>query len=327
MKQSRNRTAEAAARGGRRQQGFTVVQMVVTLAVAAILLGFSAMGIARVRGSMRLTSASDDLTQYLEKARQDSIRRHAESTGAALPSADRTASITFQSASSYIVTMDFDGDGTVEAGEQRTFTLPDGVEFPAALITNPVKTITFDWRGRPSEEVSTTLSSSYGSKTVSVSESGSIASFDTHQLSGFDLAGMPSPDAVPKSDLGGSGSGDAGEGDGGGDTGNGKDKKNDPPAEEPPPTDPGPGNGNGNGKDKKNDPPPNPTPEPPPPTPAPTVNPTPPPATTPTPKPSPTPTPTPTPTPARSCDTNERPANSGCVCDGGRTVRTNGKCQ
>lgn len=340
MKESRNRSARVKTRRGPREQGFTVIQMVVTLAVAAILLSFSAIGIARVRGSIRLSSASDELTQYMERARQDSMRRHAESDAAPLPSADRKASVTFTSANTYVVTMDFDGDGVVEATEQRTFTLPDGVTFPAALYTPPT-TVTFDWRGRPSSEINTTLSSDYGSKTVAVSESGSIASYDSHELDGFDLAGMPSPEAVPKSDLGG---GDSSEESGDGD---GKDKGND--KNDDPPTggggDTGGGTGNGDDKDKKKDDP-APTPQPTPvstpaPTPAPTPGSTPAPTPDPTPgatpdptpnpgpgaTPRPTPSPSPTPTPARSCSVNERPSDSGCVCDGGRRVRTNGKCQ
>lgn len=342
MKQMRNRTAGATDRRRRPEQGFTVIQMVVTLAVATVLMSFSVMGIARVRGTMRLSSASDELTQYLERARQDSIRRHAEATGGALPSADEMASVTFLSATSYTVRMDFDSDGMIEEDELRTVTLPEDVTLPAALYAGAGTTITFDWRGRPSGELNVALSSDYGSKTVSVSESGSVSAFDTSDVEGFELSAMPSPGDVPKSEFPSAGSEEGSdEGDTGKDkknddpptdtgggttdpgTGNGKDKKNDndpptgptpAPTADPAPTaapTPAPDPGPGDGKDKKNDPPTGPTP-------APTAEPTPstpPPGPTPSATPKATPSATPTPPPA--CKKNEKPADTGCVCSSG----------
>jgi prepilin-type N-terminal cleavage/methylation domain-containing protein len=73
---------------------------------------------------------------------------------------------------------------------------------------------------------------------------------------------------------------------------------------------------------------PTPTPNPtltPTPTPTPTATPTPTPTVTPTPTPTQTPTPTPTP---QICRRNERPADTGCVCQPPMTVnQSNGKCQ
>jgi Tfp pilus assembly protein FimT len=268
-----NRTSEKtlqAARLRSGEAGFSIEQVVITLAVIAIVSGFAVVGLARSRGTLRLTSATDEITGYLEKARADSVRRHATVNPVAppdAPAAAQMASITFDSVSSYIVTMDFDNDGMVEADERRTITLPDGVTFPAESITDPAKTVGFNWRGRPTEVVSMGLSNSYGDKTVSISESGSVAIGDTHELEGFDVSDLEAPKDIPKSEFEGAAGEDSSDGSGSGNgNGNGNGKKNDGDTTGGDTTIPGggttipggdtttgggatttPGNGNGNG--------------------------------------------------------------------------------
>ena len=113
-----------------KQGGFTVVQVLITLALAAVITSLALMAVGSARASMRLTASTRELAGYLEKARSNAIRRNDESK------------VTILSANSYRVKMDFDGDGTAE---ERDITLQDGVTFADGMIGISA---TFDWRGR-----------------------------------------------------------------------------------------------------------------------------------------------------------------------------------
>src|SRR6185369_3907689 len=115
------------------QHGFSMMQLIITLAVVSIVSGLAVLGIASARQRIRLTNSSRLLASYAEKARVDSVRRHPSD-------AAQMSGIEVVNNNTYRVKMDFDGDGIVET---RDVTLDDGVVFasdPIALV--------FDWRGR-----------------------------------------------------------------------------------------------------------------------------------------------------------------------------------
>ncbi|HKP47304.1 MAG TPA: hypothetical protein VJT50_11945 [Pyrinomonadaceae bacterium] len=116
--------------------GFTMIQVVVILALISVVTTFGAIGIVNARAHMRLNSSVREFAAWAEKTRGDSVRRHA--MGA------QRAFITLNDATTYTVSMDFDRNGTMDAAETATHTLDTGVVFTTAT---PV-TITFDWRGR-----------------------------------------------------------------------------------------------------------------------------------------------------------------------------------
>lgn len=131
----------------RGEAGFTMTQMVVAMAIIAIVTGFAVVRIAVARDQMRLVNAARELASYTEKARLDSIRRHGTVGGG-------DASVVINK-TTYQIYMDYDYNGTPE---WRTFTLPDGVEVKSVQVTQangavnnsatlPI-TISFDWRGR-----------------------------------------------------------------------------------------------------------------------------------------------------------------------------------
>lgn len=120
-------------RTGKEQQGFTIIQMVVTIAIVAIVSTFGVLGIKKARAEFRLQNSARVFASYIEKARADSVRRHAA------PGSEASVETFGAATTSYAVTMDF-GTGTVET---RTFQLEPGVDF----YTNSLK-VTFDWRGR-----------------------------------------------------------------------------------------------------------------------------------------------------------------------------------
>lgn len=115
------------------QRGFSMMQLLVTLAVASVVSGLAFMGITSARQRIRLTNSSRLLASYAEKARVDSVRRHPTDPNS-------MAGIEVLDKTTYRVKMDFDGDGTVET---KDITLDDGVIF----ATDPIALV-FDWRGR-----------------------------------------------------------------------------------------------------------------------------------------------------------------------------------
>src|SRR5436309_1940283 len=109
--------------------GFTLVQITITVAIIGIISAFAIIGLSSARASLRLQNSVRQLSAYLEKARLDATKRHANST------------VVFTSASTYDVTMDFSGSGIVST---RTIPFEDGV----TVFSTPLPSVTFNWRGR-----------------------------------------------------------------------------------------------------------------------------------------------------------------------------------
>jgi Tfp pilus assembly protein FimT len=122
--------------GQRREHGFSMIQVILILALISIVTTFGAIGVVKARAQMRLNRSVREFASWAEKARGDSVRRHAMG-------ADR-ASLVLTNDTTYTVSMDFDRNGTIDAGETQTHTLESGVIFTTGTPT----TITFDWRGR-----------------------------------------------------------------------------------------------------------------------------------------------------------------------------------
>jgi type II secretory pathway pseudopilin PulG len=136
------------------QLGFSLIQLLITLAVAAIVSTFAAMGITRARASMRLSNSTRQFAAYVERARADAVRRHGQ------------ASVQLLTTSSYSATMDFGAGGVVTT---QTFPLETNVTFITEL-----KTISFDWRGRIATEISVGFSNEAGTANVNITGSGDV---------------------------------------------------------------------------------------------------------------------------------------------------------
>lgn len=177
------------------QRGFTLTQMVVTVAIIAVVSVFGVLGIRTARAEFRLQNSARLFATYVEKARADAIRRHA--------AAGQESSIeTFGPGNStYAITMDF-GAGTVET---RIFDLENGLTFSTAA-----KKVTFDWRGRITEAWVFQIFSDYLARSlpVDVSGSGDITVGEQHfpdqlippveiaEVTG-DVDSTPTPTATP----------------------------------------------------------------------------------------------------------------------------------
>lgn len=152
----------------KKQAGFSMMQLLITLGVVSIVSGLAFMGIAAAKQRIRLTNSSRLLASYVEKARVDSVRRHP------LNAADM-AGVEVLNGTTYRVKMDFDGNGTVET---RDITLDDGVVF----ATDPIALV-FDWRGRlvdlPLTEIKVSIAMQWGNdpddqRVVDVTRSGDV---------------------------------------------------------------------------------------------------------------------------------------------------------
>jgi type II secretory pathway pseudopilin PulG len=137
--------------------GFTILQIVITVAVIAIFSTFALMTLTSTRASLRLQNSVRQLSGYLEKARLDAIRRHANST------------VVFTSPTTYDVTLDFNGSGTTTT---RSYSFENGV----SVISTPLPALTFNWRGRISScTVTFAVQNSRGEQSwVDVSDAGDV---------------------------------------------------------------------------------------------------------------------------------------------------------
>jgi hypothetical protein len=152
----------------RTQKGFSIMQLLVVLAVASIVSGLAFLGIASARQRIRLGNSSRMLASYVEKARVDSVRRHPMTS-------DLMAGVEVLDKTRYRVKMDFGADGTVDT---QVITLDEGVEF----ATDPIALV-FDWRGRlvdlPLTEVKVSIAMQWGNdeddqRVVDVTRSGDV---------------------------------------------------------------------------------------------------------------------------------------------------------
>ena len=111
------------------------MQMIVTIAIIAVVTSFGVLGITTARAEFRLQNSARLFASYVEKARADSVRRHVDS-------GNESSVETFgPGTNTYAIKMDF-GSGV----ETRNFTLESGLTFSTVA-----KKVTFNWRGRIAE--------------------------------------------------------------------------------------------------------------------------------------------------------------------------------
>lgn len=147
------------SRTARQQQGFTIMQMVVTLAIISVVSTVGVLGVKSAREHFKMQNSARLFASYAEKARADSVRRHAAS------GEEASLEMFGEGTSTYNVTMDY-GSGVVET---RTFQLDPGIIFRTAAAK-----VTFDWRGRLlGEAIVFQIESTYLGERIPVDVSGS----------------------------------------------------------------------------------------------------------------------------------------------------------
>lgn len=168
------------------QRGFTLLQLLIVVALVAVVSAFGFIGIRNVRAEMRLQNSARRFAVYLEKARLDSVRRRVA------PGAEAEVETFAPGTSNFEVRMDFDGNGTVHS---QSFVLDEGVTFG----TN-AQTVSFDWRGRIAARAVFGITNGNRTIPVDVSGSGDITlgdqRFADDSIGDITLAVVP-PDVVP----------------------------------------------------------------------------------------------------------------------------------
>jgi Tfp pilus assembly protein FimT len=135
----------------RGERGVSIVELLIVVLMISIVTAFAVMRIGGAQRAMRLTNSAREFAGWLEKARLDSLRRHPMSTA-------EMASVTITSANTYSVTIDQNGDGSLDPA--RTITIPatHGATFAGIAIPT---TIYYNWRGRPVDNAGNLLSFSF----------------------------------------------------------------------------------------------------------------------------------------------------------------------
>src|SRR6185503_4336930 len=172
--------------------GFTLVQMLIVVAVIVVLASFAFVGITTARSRIRLSNSARQFASYAELARASAVRRHAQT------------SIQQINTTTYSVTMDFNGTGEVTT---QNFSTENGVNI------NMPRTIIFDWRGRTPVETSIGFTNESGTANVGITGSGDITidaeifhdgSIPTTVLTGTGGVVLPAPSPDPSASPGAS---------------------------------------------------------------------------------------------------------------------------
>lgn len=174
------------------EAGFTVVDLLIVISIVGIVTSFALTTTVRARIHLTRTNETRKFASYLEKCRLDSIRRRATT-------AAQMAQITIINSSSYSVTMDADGDSTIDS---REVSLP----VDSALTFNGPfpRTVYFNWRGRTVDAAgnvtvpgSVSIRNSYGTNTINITGAGQ-PSIDT-TITAAPVADSLPPDSVFRS--------------------------------------------------------------------------------------------------------------------------------
>ncbi|HKR61517.1 MAG TPA: type II secretion system protein [Pyrinomonadaceae bacterium] len=152
--------------------GFSLLELLIVVVMAAVLVGFALTQIARAKQNMTRANTVRELTSYLEKARLDSVRRHATTSA-------QMAQVVIINANFYSVALDANGDGTVDT--PRVIAMPADSNLTIQNGTFP-RTIMFNWRGRTVDSTGNTITpenvsigNSYGSTTLRITNAGQTA--------------------------------------------------------------------------------------------------------------------------------------------------------
>ena len=179
-----DRPAQAAARGSDRphlqsQRGVTVIELLATTAISAVILGVAAPNFVESVRVNRARSAAQHLTGLLNEARTEAIKRNVPVL--VCPSSDGTSCLSAVTAASWagltIACYDVNGDGACDAS---TLTAPNPIRVrgqvdSSVALSGPTAVIRFNGLGAVSNGTSFSLSAGAAagqSSTISVAATG-----------------------------------------------------------------------------------------------------------------------------------------------------------
>lgn len=149
-------------------RGFSVLELLIVVVMISVISGFALIKIVQARQDMTRANAAQQLATYLEKARLDSLRRHATTSA-------QMAQVTIVNASFYTVALDADGSGALDAPLVVSLPVNSGLQFSGLFP----RTIYFNWRGRSVDAAGNsatppqvTIFNSYGSSSIDLTAGG-----------------------------------------------------------------------------------------------------------------------------------------------------------
>lgn len=167
----------------RRVAGFTIIELLVVMAVAAVFLSLAAPGFADFVLRMRLGSSMSDLKSDLLLARSEAIRRNSRVVVCPRSSATSSACAASVAATTWmngwLVCYDADGDGACDAASASD---PNPVRIRTApseplSLEGPAAAVTFFPVGNASSAASFSMSAgTSSSRSATVAPSGAVSS-------------------------------------------------------------------------------------------------------------------------------------------------------
>jgi type II secretory pathway pseudopilin PulG len=152
--------------------GFSVLELLIVAVMISVLTGFAITQIARAKQNMTRGNTVRELTTNIEKARLDSVRRHATTSA-------QMAQVTIINPNFYSVTLDVNADGVLDA--PRVIGMP--ADSNLTIENGPFpRTIMFNWRGRTvdtsdrlTDPARIQIGNTYGSTTIRITNAGQTA--------------------------------------------------------------------------------------------------------------------------------------------------------
>ena len=139
--------------------GFTMMELLVTLAVVGVISVVASMNMSRQTPLYRLNSATKQMAWNLRALRMQAIKQH------------HTVTITFTNNHVYTIWTDTNDNTQVDEGEVQTIDINSKYKnFTFTSTNNPV----FNTTGTVTNSASITLTNSKNSKTISMNASGNI---------------------------------------------------------------------------------------------------------------------------------------------------------
>ncbi|HEX8773026.1 MAG TPA: hypothetical protein VF735_05430 [Pyrinomonadaceae bacterium] len=142
----------------RGERGVSMIEVLIMLTMIALISGYALTRISGAQQYMRMENASREFMSYVDKARVDSVRRHAGPPGL-LPQPPMSF-ITITGPRAYSVVMDFDGDGNIDPPRNITIAPDQGVVFNTGATPLPI-VIAFNWRGRTVSPTTNAIAATY----------------------------------------------------------------------------------------------------------------------------------------------------------------------
>ena len=161
----------------RKHRGFTLIELMVVLAVTGIMLGFGVPRLTAMLQSNRTAASLNSLSAHLNYARSEAVRRNANITVAALD-----PGFPAQWHRGWVVFIDTNNNGTLDALEQQ-LRVVEALNIPNFTITPTINVVTYNRLGTATQS-QFTFTKDGQTKTMSISATGHVR-FDTKTWVGY----------------------------------------------------------------------------------------------------------------------------------------------